>query len=126
MYQQSPREDGTNLNRDGLNICPSFKGLLHGEVCKSCEQDITLDLSDNDIKDITPGTVICGDLANLGWAVIRSVPIAIGISDMILSIANSGEWEGMEPHSMRRKKSIFIQKELFSKNRTQMLGYYVI
>ena len=110
MYQQSPREDGTNLNRDGLNICPSFKGLLHGKVCKSCEQDITLDLSDININDIDPGTVICGDLANIGWAVVRSVPIAIEVSDMILSIANSGEWEGMEPHSMRRQKFNFYSK----------------
>ena len=102
--RQSPREDGTNLNRKGLNTCKSFRSLLHGKICQACTEDIVLDLSDNDINGIEPGTVICGDLTNLGWSVIKSVPIPREVLHTIFDVKKNGKWQKMEPNSLRRQK----------------------
>ena len=101
---QSPREDGTNLHRDGLSICGCFTDSGNKFTCVDCLQDLTLNLTDVNINHIVTGDVICGDLDNLGWAVVKSVPIDDSVMAAINDIASSGSWEKMEANTLRRQK----------------------
>ena len=90
---QSPREDGTNLNRDKVTLCDHFHVNSWGDACNVCvkESEQILDLSDMDIDDISPGSVLCGDLTSLGWSIIKSVVMCEQVETIVTVIANKGE-----------------------------------
>ena len=101
---QSPREDGTNLNRDKVTLCGHFHVNSWGDECNVCheESEQILDLSEMDIDDISPGSVLCGDLTSLGWSIIKSVVMCEQVETIVTGIANKGEWNKMEHQSLRR------------------------
>ena len=68
-----------------------------------------------DIDDISPGSILCGDLISLGWSVIKSVLICERLQTSISDIANQGEWKNMETNSFRRQKyNIHLTKKSVS------------
>ena len=63
-----------------------------------------MDLSSINIDSIGVGEVICRDINNLGWTVVRSVLVNDELSQTLNDIVSDKKWEAMEQNSMRRQK----------------------
>ena len=75
LRSESQREDSTDLHRGKMNICASFD-RYHSE-CKKCSDstNTVIDLRNINLGKYEVDDVLLGDLADLGWIVIKGEPI---------------------------------------------------
>ena len=64
------------------------------------------------IDDLSPSSLLCGNLTALGWSVIKSVVMCEQVQTIVTGITNKGEWNKMDLNSLRRQKfNIYSTKD---------------
>ena len=105
LRSESQREDSTDLHRGKMNICASYD--RHHSECNKCSDSTktVIDLKNIRLGKYEVGDVILGDLASLGWIVIKGERISKKIQKDIQCISESkGGWFNIEHGTDRLQK----------------------